>query len=108
MIVWPDEDVVRDSGRYGLRRFRESGACAALEDDAATWRVVSWPWTDEPPIRVVLENESHDAVVFTLREGGIWQLEGAPLAMHARSADALATDARGEPGEGPLQPGHHM
>ena len=106
MIIWPEEQALREQGRRGLALFRETSACNELEASEEEWRVVAWPWTDEPPVRVVLENPQHDARVFSLDEDGIWQMAEAPLAVKPRSADALAADARGDLGDRPLQPAH--
>jgi hypothetical protein len=96
MIIWPRDESLPADARDALERFRASGASAALEEEPHTWRVMTWPWSDELPLRIVLENETHEEVIFTLRGGGLWQLERMPLAVHGRSEEALATDARAE------------
>ena len=97
MIVWPAEHALRQEAREGLRRFRETSAAAELEASTATWTVSAWPWTNEPPLRVLLENEAHDVVSVTLREGGIWLMANEQRTAHVRSAEALDREARGLP-----------
>lgn len=107
MIDWPDDALLRPEGRDGLRRFRESGACRELESSPDRWRVAAWPWTSEPPTRVMLMNEHDDEVFVTMDEDGIWRLEAAPLHVRARTAEELEQDARGDLEAGrPLQPAH--
>jgi len=108
MIVWPDEALLRSPGREGLRRFRETAACAELEASPKKWTVMAWPWTHEPPIRVVLEDEEHHTMAFSLNEAGIWRMALETRSVHERSADARDADARGLPNVRPLQPGHHV
>lgn len=97
MIVWPEEKRLKPEGREGLRRFRETSAAADLETSKETWRVVAWPWTSETPMRVLLENDAHEAVSVTMGEGGIWQLAEEPRAVLFRSTEALERDALGLP-----------
>jgi hypothetical protein len=105
MIVWPDEKRMKSEGREGLRRFRDTSAASELEASKETWTVTAWPWTDEPPLRVMLENEHHEVISVTMNEGGIWLLADEARAFHMRTAESLDRDARGLPGERPQQPG---
>ena len=95
MIVWPDEKRLRNDGREGLRRFKETAAAAELEASPERWTVVAWPWTSEPPVRVILENASRHAISFSLGEGGIWMWSEEPRDYHIRSVESLDRDARG-------------
>lgn len=105
MIVWPDEKRMKKEAREALGRFRDTSAAAELESSAATWTVVAWPWTSEPPMRLVLENEAHEAVSVTLTEAGLWLFGTDPRSgLHVRSVESLDRDARGLPGDRPAQP----
>ena len=95
MIAWPDDKRLRNDGRDGLRRFRETAAAAELEASAERWTVVAWPWTAEPPVRVVLQNASRIAISFSLGANDIWMLAEEPRDYHIRSAESLDRDARG-------------
>ncbi|MBX3185431.1 MAG: hypothetical protein KF819_00385 [Labilithrix sp.] len=96
MVVWPDETKMRSEGREALRRFRETAALAELEASGRTWRVVAWPWTSEPPLRVTFENEDYDALTFTSTESGNWLFVEEPRTTRVRSPAALACDARAD------------
>ena len=105
MIVWPDPKAnMNSAGKEGLLAFKTSGGSAALESSKERWRVVSWPWTSESPTRVILENDEHHQVVFSLAAGGIWRLSDNPMATNERSTVELDRDARGAPGERVRQP----
>jgi hypothetical protein len=105
MIVWPDEKRMKSEGREGVRRFRDTSAAAELEASKEKWTVIAWPWTSEPPLRVMLENERHEVVSVTMNEGGMWLLADEARSVHIRSIESLERDARGLPGERPQQPG---
>ena len=94
MIVWPDEKRLRKDGRDGLERFRATAAAAELEASPEKWTVVAWPWTDEPPLRIVLENASRHALSFRLDADGIWMWSEEPRDYHIRSVESLDRDAR--------------
>jgi hypothetical protein len=96
MIVWPDEVQLRSEAREALRRFRDTSACAELESQARPWRVVAWPWTCEPPLRLIFEDDDYNALAFTLGEAGTWLFTEEPRATHLRSAAALECDARAD------------
>ena len=96
MIQWPDERLTREDGRRALAAFRESAAACELETDPHRWHVVSWPWTNARPLRLVLENEMHDPLVFSMDADGIWMLTPGTWKVHERSADNLLRDAEGE------------
>lgn len=81
--------------REAIARFRDTAASAELEAAAETWTIVAWPWANETPLRVVLENASRHAVSFTLRDGGIWLWAEEPREYHIRSVESLERDARG-------------
>ena len=74
-----------------------SVSAADLETSKETWRVVAWPWTRELPLRVLLENDDHEAVSVMMGEGGIWTLLEEPRAVQFRSVEALERDALGLP-----------
>ena len=95
MIVWPEEKRLTKASRDALARFRETGASAELESATESWTIVAWPWANETPLRVVLENASRHAVSFTLRDGGIWLWAEEPREYHIRSVESLERDARG-------------
>ena len=106
MIVWPGStSTLNTFGQSGLNAFRASAGAAELESSKQTWRVVSWPWTGESPMRIGLENEQHHQVIFSMAETGIWRFSDNPMATRERSSVALEEEARGEPGERTLQPG---
>lgn len=106
MIVWPDPKAnMNPAGHEGLVAFRTSGGALELESSNERWRVVSWPWTSEAPTRVILENDEHHQIVFSLAAGGIWRLSDNPSAPHERDAVELDREARGSlDGERPRQP----
>ena len=105
MIVWPDPNAnMNPAGQEGLVAFRASAGAAELEASPERWRVVNWPWTHDAPTRVILENEDHHQLVFSLAPGGIWRFSENPMAPHERSAVELDREARGDLGERPLQP----
>ena len=95
MIVWPEDNRVTKASREALGRFRETAASAELESATETWTIVAWPWANETPLRVVLENASRHAVSFTLQDGGIWLWAEEPREYHIRSVESLERDARG-------------
>lgn len=97
MIVWPEEKALKSEGREGLKRFRETSAAAELESSKETWRVVAWPWTSEPPLRVMLENDAHDVVSVTMADGGLWLLSDEERTAIPRTVEALERDALGLP-----------
>lgn len=105
MIVWPEEKRMKTEGREGLRRFRDTSAAAELEASKEKWTVSAWPWTSEPPLRVMLENDAHEVISVTMTEGGMWLLADEARAVHMRTVESLERDARGLPGERPAQPG---
>lgn len=105
MIVWPNEKRMKSEGREGLRRFRDTSASAELEASKEKWTVIAWPWTSEPPVRVMLENANHEVVSVTMNEGGMWLVADEARSAHLRSTEALERDARGLPGERRPQPG---
>jgi hypothetical protein len=96
MIVWPDARLTREEGQRALEAFRESAAACELETDAHAWHVVAWPWTMARPLRIVLENEAHDALDFTMDDDGIWMLTREPRVFIVRSEIALREDAESE------------
>jgi hypothetical protein len=99
MIIWPDETTVaamREEGREGLRLFRESAAAAEIEARPERWHIVSWPWTREPPVRIVLESDRHEDIVFSLDADGVWMLSPASIDFHLRPKEALDRDALAE------------
>ena|SRR5215213_4731171 len=96
MILWPDQRLTREEGRLALAAFGESAGACELQSDPHQWRVVAWPWTMARPLRIVLENEMHDALDFTMDEDGIWMLTPAPRMYLSRSRDDLARDAESE------------
>jgi hypothetical protein len=95
MIVWPEEKRLKTESREGLRRFRDTSACAELEASTDQWTVVAWPWTSETPMRVMLENLAHHTITISMADTGIWMYEEAPRDVHLRSIEALDRDARG-------------
>lgn len=95
MIIWPDEKRVKSVGRDALRYFRDTSAAAELEQSQEKWRVVAWPWTDELPLRVVLENEAHKSIVISMDDEGRWMLVDEPYTLHQRTAEALEAEAFG-------------
>lgn len=97
MIVWPDERGIPEEGRAGLRLFRESGAAAELAQARQRFHVVSWPWTHELPVRVVLANDGGDALVFECEEAGRWRLVTGLVEPHPKSPAALMREAAAVP-----------
>lgn len=93
MIAWPDERGMPEEGREGLRLFRESGAAAELAQARQHYHVVSWPWTHELPVRVVLADERGDAVVFECEEAGRWRMVEGWVEPHPKSPLAILREA---------------
>ncbi|MCL2726726.1 MAG: hypothetical protein FWD69_20085 [Polyangiaceae bacterium] len=93
MIVWPAETQLNEDGREGLRRFRQTGACAEFRQSPERWRVVAWPWTAEMPLRFELESDRRDAIDVFIDEDGLWRTESAARELHERGAAALQQDA---------------
>lgn len=93
MITWPDERGIPEEGREGLRLFRESGAAAELVQARQRFHVVSWPWTRELPVRIVLANDRGDALVFEGEATGRWRWTAGLVEPHPKSPAALALDA---------------
>ncbi len=96
MILWPDERLTREEGRCALAAFKESAAACELESDPHQWQVVAWPWTMARPLHIVLENEAHDPLAFTMDEDGIWMLTPVPRKHIERTPLDLALDAESE------------
>lgn len=96
MIEWPDESAMNDEGREGLSLFRETSAAAELAASPRRYRVAAWPWTRERPVRLVLESDTHEDVVFSLDDDGVWTLAPAAIGFHMRSNEALERDAAAE------------
>src|SRR4051794_11010202 len=93
MIVWPRESALGEDGLRGLEAFHDTSAVAELEGSPDRWRVVGWPWNDEAPTRVIVENDAHHTLVFTLDEDGVWTLAPVPLDVHERTPGDLEADA---------------
>jgi hypothetical protein len=105
MIAWPDEKRMKSEGREGVRRFRDTSAAADLEASKEKWTIIAWPWTSEPPTRIMLENAEHDVISVTMDVDGIWLIADEARSVRIRSLESLERDARGLPGERPQQPG---
>ena len=93
MIVWPIDTHLNEDGREGLRRFRQTGACAEFEHSTDRWHIVAWPWSSEMPLRIELESNRLGAVDVLIEEDGLWRFEDAPRELHERSTQALEQDA---------------
>ena len=93
MILWPDQRLTREEGRRALAAFEESAAANELEADQHRWQVVAWPWTMARPLRIVLENEAHEALDFTMDEDGIWMLTREPRSPVVGFANDLLSTA---------------
>ena len=87
MIVWPEEKRMKSEGREGLRRFRETTCSADLEASKDKWRVVAWPWTSEPPMRVMLENDALVTVTVSMAEDGTWMRSNEERSFTAHRED---------------------
>lgn len=86
---------MRPVARDALERFRETTAALELASSKARWEISALPWLDEPPLRIQLQDQnSNDAVDFTLDEEGLWRLEPEPRHLLPLSAERLAEDAR--------------
>ncbi len=95
MIVWPDEARLKSEAREALRRLRETSGAAELEGAKESWRLVSWPWTTEAPMRFVFENGALDAIELTIGADGMWRRSDVLQTPHLRSAESLDREARG-------------
>ncbi|MCL2778251.1 MAG: hypothetical protein FWD73_09625 [Polyangiaceae bacterium] len=93
MIVWPKEAHVNEDGREGLRRFRQTGACAEFEYSTEPWHIVAWPWSSEMPLRIELASDRLGAVDVLIDDDGLWRFEDTSREIHERSIQALEQDA---------------
>lgn len=94
MIQWPEETNLPPIAREGLRAFRETTAPLELATSEEVWTVSAWPWLDEAPLRVSLQNQENDGMEFTLDEDGIWRLTYEPRPLVRRTPESIEEEAR--------------
>ncbi len=72
MLEWPKRTT--KTAQRVLDRFKATAAAEELEEDVRAWRVVSWSWNEEPPIRVIARSEKGDEVTYYAEPNGVWTL----------------------------------
>jgi hypothetical protein len=75
MIEWPARENLNDAAKRNLDLFESTAAALELAEDDATWKLVAWARSEEPPVRIMLRNEqSLEELTFTQEETGTWIL----------------------------------
>lgn len=93
MILWPQEDELTERAREALLTFTTTAASAELASSVHAWRCISFPWTDDPPLRLVFEDDTRRQVGFTQAEDGTWLFEELPIDVHERTNEAEDVEA---------------
>jgi hypothetical protein len=70
---------VTEPARRNLNRFRATSAASELEDDAHTWTVTEWSWSEGPPLRIHLQSDDGQAFDFLMDQTGVWRMRREPI-----------------------------
>jgi hypothetical protein len=81
MITWPDEDALNEAAKRHMAAFKKTAAARELEEDEHTWVFHSWARMPDPPVRMLLQDETppnggpRQRVMVVLNEGGTWTMK---------------------------------
>jgi hypothetical protein len=79
MIRWLDDERLPAAVKANMARFKATSFAKDLDESAAHWRFMSWPRSEDTPLRFLLRSDDQRQATFTVDEGGqeYGKLEGA-------------------------------
>jgi len=78
MIRWLDDERLPAAVKANMARFKATTFAKDLDESRAYWRFMSWPRSEEWPLRFLLRSDDQRQAVFTVDEGEEYgKIEGA-------------------------------
>jgi hypothetical protein len=94
MLRFPSHTKLPDPAREALAHFAATSLARQLNDDTRVWRVMEQSWVPGPPLHVVVENEAHEELLFSMSEDGTWRVSHVPLAPRIHTPTDLETETQ--------------
>ena len=70
MIRWRDDERLSPSVKANMARFKATSFAKDLDESEAEWRFMSWPRSENAPLRFLLESSGRQHATFTIDGGG--------------------------------------
>jgi hypothetical protein len=71
MIRWLEDERLSKAVKANMARFKSTSFAKDLDESEARWRFMSWPRTDDMPMRFLLESDDQQHATFTIDDGGL-------------------------------------
>jgi hypothetical protein len=78
VIRWPTGEGLPAHVGANLEHLKGSGVLVDLEADPDTWIFDALPWSEEPPLRLVLRNSRFEPLEIVLDADGMWRRRRLP------------------------------